>query len=490
VPELSERRGIWRRFLIGAALIVLVTAASTAVAALHEINQISAALNESPRLQLGTSLAPVPSGGPENVLVIGSDKLAKTAGVDSLSPAHSDTLMLVRIDPKAKATTMLSIPRDLKVTIYPRHGLPTTQKINAAYAIGGPRLAVETVHRVTGLKVSHVVDVNFRGFREVVDALGCVYVDVDRRYFNNNAGLGPGSNYAVINVQPGYQKLCGQHALDYVRYRHTDNDIVRSARQQDFLRQVRSQVSARKLFDKAGKLINIFADNTASDIHSTSALRRLVQVMLGVTDKPIKQVKFHGRLGPSYVYATPLQIKAAVRQFLYLRPERGPLAKQRKRAPGARAGKRSSGSGVNLIDATSTSQAQGQIAKPRVGFPVYYPRKLVSGSSFAQDAPRTYTIQGNDNHRYRAYKMVVSTGYIGEYYGVQGTSWLDPPILASASETRKIAGRQYMLFFNGDRLRLVAWRTKHASYWISNTLRQTLSAREMLGVARSLTHTR
>src|SRR5437899_3180550 len=83
--------------------------------------------------------------------------------------------------------------------------------------------------------------------------------------------------------------------------------------------------------DKASKLINIFANNTASDIHATSALRRLVQVMLGVTDKPIKQVKFHGRLGPSFVYASRLQIQAALRQFLYQRPEKGPLAKQRKR---------------------------------------------------------------------------------------------------------------------------------------------------------------
>jgi hypothetical protein len=86
--------------------------------------------------------------------------------------------------------------------------------------------------------------------------------------------------------------------------------------------------------------------------------------------------------------------------------------------------------------------------------------------------------------------MVISTGFIGEYYGVEGTSWLDPPILDSPSEERTIGGRKYMLYFNGDRLRLVAWKTKRASYWVSNTLLQTLSAREMLGVARYLTATR
>ena len=102
------------------------------------------------------------------------------------------------------------------------------------------------------------------------------------------------------------------------------------------------------------------------------------------------------------------------------------------------------------------------------------------------DAPRTYTIDAPRHERYRAYKMVVSTGYIGEYYGVMGTSWPDPPILDSPSETRMVGGRKLMLYYNGSRLRVVGWKTKRGSYWISNTLLQTLSAREMLGVARSL----
>ena len=121
---------------------------------------------------------------------------------------------------------------------------------------------------------------------------------------------------------------------------------------------------------------------------------------------------------------------------------------------------------------------------------MYYPRKLVKGSSFAEDAPHTYTITATNDKRYRAYKMVVFTGYIGEYYGVQGTSWRDPPILQHESETRKIRGREYKLYYNGDRLRMVAWQTDRGAYWISNTLLQTLSAKEMLGVARSLARAR
>ena len=151
------------------------------------------------------------------------------------------------------------------------------------------------------------MDVSFHGFAEGVNALGCVYVDVDRRYFNDNSGLGFGQNYAVINVKPGYQKMCGQRALEYVRYRHTDNDIVRGARQQDFLRQVRAQVSAAQADRQDRQADRHLRRQHAPPTSSrASALRRLLATRCsGVIDKPIKQVKFHGRLGESYVTASP-----------------------------------------------------------------------------------------------------------------------------------------------------------------------------------------
>src|SRR5438477_271168 len=110
-------------------------------------------------------------------------------------------------------------------------------------ARGGMVLAAETIeHQVfPGLKLNGIVDVNFAGFIGVVDALGCVYVNVDHRYIHLNAQ--GGEAYSEINLQPGYQKLCYQSALSYVRYRHTDSDFVRVARQQDFLRDLREQIS-------------------------------------------------------------------------------------------------------------------------------------------------------------------------------------------------------------------------------------------------------
>ena len=125
----------------------------------------------------------------------------------------------------------MSIPRDLKIEI-PGFG---TEKFNAAYTDGGPKLTLQVVKELTGLPINHVVNVDFLGFVRAVDAIGCVYTDVDRRYYHSNVGVPAEEQYSEIDIQPGYQKLCGKKALEYVRYRHTDTDIVRSARQQDFL---------------------------------------------------------------------------------------------------------------------------------------------------------------------------------------------------------------------------------------------------------------
>ena len=87
--------------------------------------------------------------------------------------------------------------------------------------------------------------------------------------------------------------------------------------------------------------------------------------------------------------------------------------------------------------------------------------------------------------RYRSYRMVIKRGKVGEYYGLQGTRWKDPPILKGADETKKIGKREYEIFTVGDRVRLVAWRTDDAVYWVSNTLLQTLSRKQMLEIART-----
>jgi LCP family protein required for cell wall assembly len=444
---------VLKRFLIGALTIIVVAAGATTSSVLLFFQETVAKFRN---VDVGRELTSVTVGDPQTIMIAGSDRRHGDKKL-GLKP-RSDTIILVRVHPD-KGVALLSIPRDLKVTI-PNHGV---DKINVAYTLGGPKLTIKTVKQLTGLEINHYVDVNFRGFSQAVNAIGCVYVDVDRRYFNDNAGLGIGQQYAVINVRPGYQKMCGKRALEYVRYRHTDTDIVRAARQQDFMRHARQQLSVSKLIEKNQKLIDIFADNTASDIQSSGALRRLLQLALEAVDKPITQVRFPARLGKSYVYASPPQVRKAVRRFLRVSPGKGPLSKQRKKAPNARNGrKRAKRAKVKLIDATVAGREQAALADKAVGFPVYYPRRLVPGSSYP-DAPRAYRIKAPNGKRYGAYRMVIFTGFIGEYYGVQGMRWRDPPILENPSETRTIRGRKYMLFYDGDRLRMVGWRTKRGA---------------------------
>src|SRR5205823_3946583 len=116
-PQLPASRGRSRvrllgRMFIGCVIVVAAVAATLATGALLEVKSFTDYLKQSPQLKLGSLLASADAGGPQTLLLIGSDKRAKTA-VDASTPAHSDTMILVRLDPNQPETTMLSIPRDL-----------------------------------------------------------------------------------------------------------------------------------------------------------------------------------------------------------------------------------------------------------------------------------------------------------------------------------------------------------------------------------------
>lgn len=177
---------------------------------------------------------------PAIALVIGSDHRY----TDGSAPARSDTLMLVRIDPRTHLISLLSLPRDLWVDI-PGFG---QDKINAAYSDGGPKLTLETVKELTGLHVNYLIGVNFRSFISLVDNLGGVYIPVDEAYIHTEAAnnaLPPGERWSVVDLLPGYQLLNGTNALAFSRFRHTDSDFYRNARQQTFLHAFEQKVSAR-----------------------------------------------------------------------------------------------------------------------------------------------------------------------------------------------------------------------------------------------------
>ena len=170
--------------------------------------------------------------------------------------------------------------------------------------------------------INGIVDVNFSSFIKIVDTLGCVYVNVDHRYLHIN---GEGAEaYSEINLQPGYQKLCYNNALSYVRYRHGDSDFVRVARQQDFLRALREQVSSSDLLGQLEHVADVVGKAIVTAGFSSSADRVIeLAKLIGFSQgKPLRQVKFRATStnfalkGGSYVTSTPALEKATLDDFL------------------------------------------------------------------------------------------------------------------------------------------------------------------------------
>ena len=252
--------------LIGKVLLWLVVALLLVAGALAGgfwlyLNQSLAAVRAtSPEAKEAQKVLDVPvPGQPAVAMVMGYDR---RFGKDKEVPPRSDTIILVRVAPGSKTISMLSFPRDLVVDIPPCRGHEGFRgRINEAFTACGPRGTLETVKELTGIRINYMVTVNFRGFVEIVDKLGGVYMDVDRRYFNDNAGLGPGQTYDEIDLRPGYQHLTGSEALDFVRYRHTDSDIYRNARQQEFLKAVKQQVESFWSLRRLPGIVNAVTSN-------------------------------------------------------------------------------------------------------------------------------------------------------------------------------------------------------------------------------------
>lgn len=202
----------------------------------HE--SVAAVVASTPDLKMAAKRLDVAlPGEPATALVVGYDQRAGEDGLQS----RSDTVMLVRADPDTESVSLLSFPRDLFVEVHCPGKPSFGARINGAYSECGTKGTLETVRKLTDLPINYLITVNFRGFRQLVDAIGGVWMDVDRRYFNDRGG---DFGYATINLFPGYQKLGGYQALDFVRYRHTDSDLYRVARQQLFVRAFKDQIKS------------------------------------------------------------------------------------------------------------------------------------------------------------------------------------------------------------------------------------------------------
>jgi LCP family protein required for cell wall assembly len=512
----KSRTGSIVRFVLAGVLVIAFAATATAVAGLLQVRQVTDYLNVTPAFKAAPSVTVPDPGSPQTILLVGSDHRAGTPFRD----VNTDTMMLVRLNPNSSTINLLSVPRDLKVQV-PQGGVPVTGKLNSAYFYGGPNLLIKILQEQVfpGLKVNHVIDVGFGGFEQMIDAIGCVYTDVDHRYYNNTAL----TNYSSIDIQPGYQKLCGSDALGFVRFRHSDSDIVRNARQQDFIRWAKSQFSQDQVITDRDSLLKIFGKNATTDhnLHTTDGLINLFDLVAFSAGNTIKQIPFPAILlpcpppppnanstlqqTPCYVTADPTAEAQVFHEFMT--PTTGsplPAAPAAHVAGaggngshGRKGGRRVPGLSTDVTDGQAQAKALGPI-----GIPIYFPKMIVSGSNYCSSAtsvcpletaspgsyPRAYLLHDRQGIAHYAYRMTLEINpVLGQYYGVQGTTWLNPPILNKPTQTETVDGKQLMLYANGGKLSLVAWRTAGAVYWVSNTLTDDIGNRQLVSIAASLT---
>lgn len=195
------------------------------------------------------------------VLIMGVDKREDDVG-------RSDTLMIATIDPRLDQATLLSIPRDTRVKIRGRG----YDKINAAFAYGGVDLAESTVENFLGIDIDHYVLIDTSSFVKIIDAIGGVNIDVEKRMFyedpwDDNGGL-------VIDLYPGQQHMDGKTAVTYVRYRDSEGDIGRVQRQQKFMAACMDKVTSPEIVPRIPKIVREVIDAVETDM----SLRQLLEL--------------------------------------------------------------------------------------------------------------------------------------------------------------------------------------------------------------------
>jgi LCP family protein required for cell wall assembly len=271
------RRIRWKRWLVLTLVGLLVLAVVWGVLGYLSFSSGVEEANERLQPRAMNQLADLDGSllsEPATILVIGTD-----GGRRRPDANRSDSLLLLRTDPSRNRMSYLSIPRDLRVEI-PGYG---TAKVNAASQVGGPALTIATVRELTGLPIHHVVVVDFDGFRELIDALGGVEIDVPRPILSNKFDcpykLARCRDWEGWRFEKGPQTMDGRRALVYSRIRSnqldpSENDLTRGARQQAVAEAVGSKIASFGTFLRLPFAGDSLAAPLATDL-SASELARL-----------------------------------------------------------------------------------------------------------------------------------------------------------------------------------------------------------------------
>ncbi|HEY8724932.1 MAG TPA: LCP family protein [Gaiellaceae bacterium] len=602
-PPAASGLGLFRRILLITLLGITSLVLGAAGGGYLYTHQFVAGLRaHTPAVVKASKALDVPVANHAAIaLVIGYDH---RAGVESAGPSRSDTLMLIRADPLTKTISLLSFPRDLRVPIYCGANPSGTDRINAAYAYCNAKGTLLTVKHLTGLPVNYLITVNFHGFKEVVDTLGGIWLDIDRRYYNKNTGA-YNNNYANINLQPGYQQLSGQEALDFVRFRHTDSDLTRNARQQEFVRAMREQVARSFSYTRIPTLVGTLTKNievgegghalqldqvisyalfaqglpgghlfqdkianvqcggecTASSSDIQAAVDQFqnpdVQAPKDANTAALGQKVKQTAPPPSSVTLTVLNgngVQGAAANASYLLGQRGyraltppnnldpnytatfhskiyfdPAQKGSRAAavalqnlmqpadiaklprtpkmlaldPGSMLmvvlGQTFHGTIVALPARVIPTHQQAtvrydasaaQLLRPyvkKVPFKLMVPTVLERYSSpdtLPGDKPIAYYWMDNARKE-KGIRLVFHNG-ANEFWGVQETDFTAAPALADRSFHRILGGRAFDLYYSGTHLHMVVLRQGGSTYWVVNTLLDSLSNETMLAIAKGL----
>ena len=595
------RRGAWdvvRAVVLWTILAALVVAGGAAGAAYLKTHQFLDAISPKTKADRAAAKrldAAIP-GEPTVALVIGTDR---RKGPEAEVTGRSDTLILVRADPDTQSISLLSFPRDL-ITTVKCPGKPDVQeRVNYAFSECGALGSVETVRALTGLPINYFVTVNFRGFMQLVNNLGGVWVDVDHRYLCDAVRC-PG--IAKINLWPGYQRLNATNALAYVRFRHFDSDLFRNARQQLFLKALKQQMSSQLDLDTLFAIVDAVEQNVTVGRGGNQALdpktlKDYVYFAHGLPAGHVFQSKIEGLTGYDTLSASPSAIQAAVRDFVQPdvdsptkarnvafgirsasraprprdvsttvlngngvagsaanaayelgqrgykivlpptgKPQNAPnfkyfrttvyfdLAQPKSRPAAQRLADLFGDAAVERLPARLATLANGAMAtvvvgqnfhgtlapapvdktpkkepaqvtlnpgltrslllsvRRRVPFRLELPRYVANFSKLADEAPiRVYSIKKG----HRAVRLTFATG-LNEYWGIEQTDWNEAPALADASFVHRIRGREFSLYYSGPHLHMVVLRENGATYWVVNTILDSLSNETMLAIARGL----
>jgi len=276
---MEMKKKFWISFFISlVAFSVLFSIAGPYL--LKKTPVISIGEGDSKQIDDNGKLEEIEDKGEILFLLMGVDDLEGRGGIKAIKKMEADengykntgmrtdTMILCKFNYETGEITMLSIPRDTRVNI---RGRSSKEKINHAHSYGGPLLSVKTVRDFLGVDLEYYVTVDYEAVREIVNAIGGVYLDVPQRMKYKDPAAKPP---LVIDLYPGPQTLDGDKALQFLRFRsYPEGDVGRVKTQQYFLKEFIKQVLQPKNITKIPKMISTYFNYVDTNIPITAALK-------------------------------------------------------------------------------------------------------------------------------------------------------------------------------------------------------------------------